>query len=62
MDQVAPTDERSEALMRALREHAALAASASKRAKTPAARIAHAEVEGVLLDFVDQIKAQEVPA
>lgn len=48
--------------MRALREHAALAASASKRAKTPAARIAHAEVEGVLLDFVDQIKAQEVPA
>lgn len=48
--------------MRALREHAALAASASKRAKTPAARIAHAEIEGILLDFVDQIKAQEVPA
>lgn len=54
-------NKRTEALLRAVHEHAAMAASASKRAKTPSDRIAHAEIEALLRDVASQLK-EEVEA
>jgi hypothetical protein len=44
------TSEGLRALHVALSEHAELAAQAARRAKTPAARVAHAEIETLLRD------------
>jgi hypothetical protein len=48
------TTEGLRALHVALSEHAELAAQAARRAKTPAARVAHAEIETLLRNSLDQ--------
>ncbi|NDD52823.1 hypothetical protein EBZ39_02915 [bacterium] len=47
------TNERVRALLRALTEHADLAAQASRRARTAQDRIAHAEIESLLRDAAE---------